>query len=241
MKLLIDLGNSRLKWAGYRAGQLIPGTPIAHGREIARADLTAVWQSVPKPTAVHIASVLSPARTAPLHEWVESHWGVPVVRATSHAEQAGVRNGYEQPGRLGVDRWLALIGAWTRFHRAVCVVDCGSAVTVDILNRQAQHLGGVIAPGLRLMAEALATGTDLPAADDSSPPPLGRDTHSALAAGRLQAVAGLIERVRGNAPVETRLVLTGGDAHQIAAQLAKSCDLIPDLVLEGLAVTLDGA
>ncbi len=241
MKLLIDVGNSRMKWASLQDGQLRPGAPVAHGRGFDLVALDDRWRELPEPAAIHVASVLSPSRTRELTDWLHKRWAAPLIEAASQARQVGVRNGYTQPERLGVDRWLAMIGAWAHIGDAVCVVDCGSAVTVDILDRQGQHLGGVIAPGLRLMAQALSDGTDLPLVGDTATIPLGRDTESAMTAGRLQAVVGLIERLHRQAPRGARLIVTGGDAGPIAALLGEPYELIPDLVLQGLAGTLDGA
>lgn len=240
MKLLIDLGNTRLKWATYHAGTLQPGEAVVYrGRRLCDL-LDDVWQQLPPPDAIHLASVVSIALRERLQSWLSARWQVPVRIASSRTAQAGVRSGYTHPAQLGVDRWLALVGAWERFRGAVCVVDCGSALTVDILDRTGQHLGGVIAPGLQLMAQALSAGTDLPDGDGPPITGLGHDTAAAMAAGRYQAALGLVDRCYAQAPEDARLVLTGGDASIIGTGLNIPYELMPDLVLQGLAGTLDG-
>ena len=238
--LLIDLGNTRLKWAWWHDGQLQDGGAVLHrGRDLG-AELAQAWRDLPAPRAIHVASVAQPDLRDQLAATLAARWSCPVRIAVSQAEQAGVHNGYHDPVQLGVDRWLAMIGAWRRVQGAVCVVDCGSALTLDILDHQGRHQGGVIAPGLRLMGDALSQGTALPILVDAIDTPLGRDTQTAMAAGTLQALQGLVDRCRRQAPVDAHLLLTGGDAAVIAAGIDGPHELIPDLVLEGLGRTLDG-
>jgi len=240
MMLLIDLGNTRLKWAWWRDGRLQDGGALLHrGRDLG-AELAQAWHGLPQPRAVHVASVAQPALRDQLTSVVTARWSCPIHLAVSQVEQAGVHNGYHDPAQLGVDRWLAMIGAWRRVQGAVCVVDCGSALTLDILDHQGRHQGGVIAPGLRLMGDALTRGTALPALAGAVTATLGRDTQTAMAAGTLQALQGLVGRCRRQAPADARLLLTGGDAGVIAAGIDGPHELIPDLVLEGLGGTLDG-
>lgn len=240
MILLIDLGNTRLKWAWWQAGRLRDGGAVQHREQDLAIELKKGWQDMPEPSAVHIASVAQPALRAALVAVLAERGSCPVHFAVSQPDQAGVRNSYPDPALLGVDRWLAMIAAWQRVKGAVCVVDCGSALTLDILDHHGRHLGGVIAPGLRLMSEALQHGTALPTLNAVSLMPLGHDTQTAMAAGTTQALLGLIDRCRQQAPVNARLLLTGGDADLIAAGITGPYELIPDLVLEGLGATLDG-
>ena len=146
------------------------------------------------------------------------------------ASACGVRSAYSRPQRLGVDRWLAIIAAFHRARGAAIVVDAGTAITIDVVNRRGEFVGGLIAPGLRLMARALHDHTALlpevePARMRS---PLGRHTRDAIRAGISFAAEGLIRetlsRHRG------RVFGTGGDA-----SLYKDLfDLVvPDLALEG--------
>lgn len=241
MTLLVDLGNTRLKWATWRDGRLCDGGAVPH-RDLDLAEvLDQAWLGLARPGSCRIASVARPAMRDTLRDWIADRWQLDAVFVASQAEQAGVRNGYRDPTQLGVDRWLALIGAWRRVGGAVCVADCGSALTVDILDSRGQHLGGVIAPGLQLMSAALQQGTALPPLQAGPDSTLGRDTGTAMAAGTVEALRGLVDRCRAQAPPGARLLFTGGDAAVIARGIAAPHELIPDLVLEGLAGTLDGA
>jgi type III pantothenate kinase len=155
-----------------------------------------------------------------------------------------VRNGYSNPAQLGVDRWLAVIGAYHRHRDACCVVDAGTALTIDGVDATGQHLGGFIVPGPRLMVESLLTGTSDLAdrwAWRSTPDParFPANTRDAIEQGCLISLAGLVanaqRRLEARAGRAPRLILTGGGAQVLAPWLTQPPEFIPDLVLQGLA------
>jgi type III pantothenate kinase len=165
---------------------------------------------------------------------------VPIHLATTQTQAFNVTNGYSQPEKLGVDRWLALIAVRKKTNTPVCIVDCGTAITVDVLDMDGRHRGGLICAGLTLMKTALAFNTaDLPLADSPHHIGLAIETEAAIYNGTLFAACGLIERVMQDLPENTMLFLTGGDATIIAAQLTQPLTLETDLVLQGLTVFLN--
>jgi type III pantothenate kinase len=240
MILLIDLGNTRLKWSWLADGQLQDGGGVVHRGRNLSVDLEHAWARLPEPEAVHVASVAPAPLREELATWLKANWLCPVQWATSQTSAGVVHSSYRQPQQLGVDRWLALIGAWRRVAGAACVVDCGSAITVDILDSQGQHRGGLIAPGLHMMRDALRHDTALPMVSGGMIDSLGTDTQAAIQAGTSLALLGLIDRALRHAPAGACLLLTGGDAQQVASVIAAPYELCPDLVLEGLAGTLNG-
>jgi type III pantothenate kinase len=138
-----------------------------------------------------------------------------------------------------VDRWLALIAVRQKTNTPICVVDCGTAITVDVLDADGKHQGGLICAGLTLMKTALAFNTaDLPLTDSPHHIGLAIGTEAAIYNGTLFAACGLVERVIQDLPTNTALFLTGGDAPIIAEQLARPLTLETDLVLQGLVITL---
>lgn len=233
--LLVDIGNTLIKWGVGLHDELLPGAPFAS----VDADFSQAWDELPTPATVWVSNVAGPAVAGNLRDWLIRRWGLNAHFARSELQAYGVVNGYDEPARLGVDRWVALIGARRRDHGALCVADCGTAITVDVLNEAGEHLGGVIAPGLALMNDALSKGTHglwhiAPQADFA----LGRETSAAISAGLLAAAAGVIERTRveatrllGRSP---HLILTGGDGAALAGVLSGPLDHAPDLILEGL-------
>lgn len=238
----IDIGNTRLKW---RCADL-QGAVLRLGR----SDQSVVSELIERVEAVQIervrvASVASPELSQILAARIESELGVVPGFAVVTPEVDGLSCGYDDVARLGVDRWLAVLAAKGMGLDDAVVVDCGSAVTVDLLE-SGQHAGGYIVPGLRLMVESLfrdTTRVKVKGAEvDSSLP--GKNTDEAVNRGVLLMVVGLVENIcrrfvagRGQAPV---VLLTGGDAALVREELqwVEGCiDKVlinPDLVLDGL-------
>ncbi len=239
MNLLLDLGNSRLKWACAENSQLQLGQTLPHS-EITSQTLCALWQDL-RPEKIGIscvgkAELLNVITTVTRELWRD----VPIHFATTQTQAFGVTNGYLQPEKLGVDRWLALIAVRQKTNAPVCVVDCGTAITVDVLDTDGKHQGGLICAGLTLMKTALAFNTaDLPLANSPHNVGLAIETETAIYNGTLFAACGLIERVMSELPANTALFLTGGDAPIIAAHTRKPFTLETDLVLQGLAIFLN--
>jgi type III pantothenate kinase len=239
MILLIDMGNTRLKWAMAEHGQLHGQAALANV-QLDRETLKQQWQTLPTPQQVAIACVsASPLLTlvqSISHElWPEAT----IVQAKSQAQALGVTNAYQQPEKLGVDRWLALIAAHWHYPTAVCVVDCGTAITVDLLEANGEHRGGYISPGLALMKKSLAQGTNaLPLIDTSYPDQPALSTEAAIHSGTLLAARGLIEHVLATRAAPSQLLLTGGDAHIIAEHLNIPAEIDNDLVLRGLLIAV---
>ena len=195
-----------------------------------------------RPRRVRVACVAGD-RDA-IAERFEDAYGVRPEFAEATPELAGVICGYEEPARLGVDRWLALVAAWNAVRRAVAVVDLGTAATLDFVAADGRHQGGYIVPGLGLMAAALARDTagvrvagDL--APDLAP---GRNTAQAVRRGStamlldfIEASVGRFASVAGGSPV---VFLTGGDAELLAGRLPFALRVEPDLVLDGLEFAL---
>jgi type III pantothenate kinase len=159
--------------------------------------------------------------------------------ARSSPQAAGVSNGYDHPERLGVDRWLALLGAYHSVKGSVCVADCGTAITVDVVDGEGRHQGGVIAPGLALMRRALAVATDGAVAGGGSfRGVFARETEAAVQGGTVNAAAGLIEKLMAESgrvlDTQPFLILTGGDAAPVAECLRLPHEIAPLLVLQGL-------
>ena len=238
MDLLVDIGNTNLKWAYWDSGQL--REPGSHAHEGALpAKITDTWLASPAPLAMLVANVAGAGLQQRLTDWTLAHWGLAPTYASSQPFCLGVTNGYREYGSLGVDRWLAIIAAYHRFRRAVLIVDCGTAVTLDLVRDDGQHMGGLILPGLTMMRAALASRTEMPLIRETcGVGTFGDDTASCIASGTWQALAGAIERTLHCLPVHASttplLVFTGGDGQTFADCLKGPFE--PHLVLQGLAL-----
>jgi type III pantothenate kinase len=241
MNLLIDMGNTRLKWAVTTAGQIMSGAPLANNR-INRDELFQLWSDISRPRRIAISCV-SATRLLELVQTVANElWlGVDIILVKSQAHAFGVINAYQQPERLGVDRWLSLIAVWQQYQAPACIVDCGTAITVDLIDADGKHQGGLISPGLMLMKQSLGQGTEaLTFSNAQYACGLAGSTEAAIYSGTLLAAVGLIEHVLAQHPAGMRLILTGGDAKLIAGQLDAVSTVDPDLMLRGLLCVLEG-
>jgi len=242
VNLLVDIGNSRLKWATSGPGGLASGSALANAT-LTEENLTEVWQGMPPPERLAIACVSARRLAGVTRRVAGSLWpGITIIEAKSEAEAFGVRNAYREPEKLGVDRWLALLAARRHYALPACIVDCGTAITVDLLDAHGLHLGGMICPGLELMKTSLSAGTEA-LGYEASAFAVGPANHTgaAIYSGVLSAAAGLIEHVFSAQPEPCQLLLTGGDAQLIAGQLGCACRTDADLVLRGLSLLVESS
>lgn len=245
MKLLVDVGNTRAKWAVLERGELSRGGAIVH-----RPQRTGEWvhglDAIEGPfEAILVANVAGPAIGHALGEWALARHGLRPEFVQASRAAAGIENSYERPEALGADRWLGMIAAWRRVRGAVVCIAAGTAMTVDALDARGRHTGGLIVPGYDMMVDSLLGRTsDIARAAALEAPRahgmLGRNTASAVDLGARHALSALaarvalwVEREGGVAP---RVLLGGGDAAKIEPLLDLQVEIVPDLVLEGLAV-----
>lgn len=237
--LVFDLGNSRWKWAPAANGLRAPGRAQDYGDDFAHR-LDAVFAAVPRPDRAVAVAVASGARREVLHAWLVQRWQLALDLFVPEAQRYGVTNNYREPTRLGADRWAALVAARARTRGPACVVDAGTAVTIDALDADGVFRGGVILPGLMLQRAVLLQGTSgIAESEGQGRDPLARSTADAVAAGTLLGLAGAIDRVLdeqalllGTPPT---VFVSGGDAPRLQPLLRHAAMAVPDLVLEGVA------
>ncbi len=257
--LLVDIGNTRVKWARLgRAGE--PGRMRAapHAGWSARQFREVVLAGMPPDVRVVAVGVAAPRVLRAFELSLRELRLAPPEWVRSSEAAAGVRNGYREAWRLGADRWVALLGARALCGdgKAACVVDVGTAVTIDLLDGKGHHLGGAIVPGPELMVASLLASTGgirRRAQEPGGAPPsrrrLPRDlfataTAAALDAGARHAVAAVVERAAAQAVARLgsagrrqapEVLLTGGAAPGVGRLLGVAHRVVPDLVLRGLA------
>lgn len=239
MKLLIDFGNTRLKWATLTQQRLQAGGVFAHAGSALIGELRREWSGFAQVEAVLVASVVSVAREAELEAFVHERFGLHAEFLRSPAAALGLRNAYVHPERLGIDRFLAMAAAHAQRPCARVLVSVGTAMTLDALAADGLHHGGLIVASPRLMREALLAGTARIGASEGQYDEMPGNTADAVASGALYAAAGAIERFCATAtqrfgavPV---MLLTGGGAEEIAPLIGPA-ERTHDLVLRGLAL-----
>jgi len=241
--LLVDLGNSRIKWALSDAASLRDVSATARGDDIASM-LESLWPQLPQPRRIVVASVAGDAAINALAAWTSRRWSLVPEQVHAVAEGFGVTNRYAQPTQLGADRWAAIVGARQLSPQATCVIDCGTALTFNAVNAEGEFLGGAIMPGLSTARWCLHARTQaIGNAIGSDASCIARTTADAVAAGTTFGLAGAIERivaeyrkVLGN---DMQTIVTGGDAPVLLPHLTLEVLHRPHLVLEGLAVIAD--
>lgn len=239
MNLLFDIGNTRLKWAVLQDGRLITGHALVN-QQITRLKLVETWKMQTPPERLAIACVSrAPLLELVLEVAVELWPTIKIIPVKSEAHAFGVHNAYQQPEKLGVDRWLALVAVRNHYPIPACIVDCGTAITVDLIDADGKHQGGLISPGLTLMKKSLAEGTEaLQFHEANYVAGPANFTEAAIYSGTLAAAVGLIEHVLTIQSNAMSVILTGGDAEIIAPQLKCKPVIDTDLVLRGLAIVL---
>lgn len=234
--LLLDVGNSRTKWALVDAVEWVADGASRHD-EI--ESLLRDWDRFPPPDRVVGSNVAGQSRIQAISAYwrerqVPLHWVKPVTSA------GGVRNLYESPDQLGSDRWASLVGAWSRIGQACLVVSAGTAVTVDALNERGEFMGGLILPGRRMMQTSLVEETHALAHAKGQVVDFPRSTADAMESGITLALAAAVEaayqRLATQGKPSPVCIFTGGDAEWLASQLQIKVIIAPRLVLEGLLV-----
>jgi type III pantothenate kinase len=231
MILLLDIGNSRLKWGQSDGRSLSYGGVLSHNGDPAQTLADLHLERAQQIWICHVTGVEHEARLA---STIQQKLAITPRFARTAAEFAGLHAAYAEPQRLGVDRWLCMLALWTQTRRAFCLAGAGTALTFDAVDDGGRHLGGVIAPGLSTMQKAVLGSTrfTVRGTGERYDNGLGQDTESAVQQGALHACAGLIDRL--GARHGGLRVLTGGDADTLQPLLAANWELRPQLVLEGL-------
>lgn len=245
MRLLIDIGNSRIKWVAQadRGSESYDACCYEHGR-LQQALLPAM-RDLQLPEQVYVANVAGAGIAGELDDYLANRWSIKPAYLQVSAAAAGVVNAYEDFGQLGIDRWLAMIAAWNRLGRALCVVDCGTACTMDLVADTGRHLGGYILPGLQLMSEALNRRTQqikTPPSPIASLQP-GRNTAACISNGALASNVALVRNVydelRQQYGDDSCCIITGGRGEEVYRALAINSAYDPHLVLKGMSVLLE--
>jgi type III pantothenate kinase len=247
MILVIDSGNTRLKWALAASADAVPVSDWVAAGAVSQGALEALrveWRGLPAPRVVVMANVAgaSVAREIKALLPVMDPAGTALLKVfVSGPTQASVRNAYAQPSQLGADRWAAVLGAWQRLRAAALVVSAGTATTVDTIVPDTDRSGGVfkggmIVPGLAMMRRALGEGTAGLGLQHGTVSLWPQATADAIETGCIEAQVGAIERARHRLGAGVPVMLTGGAADALAPFIAAPLIMAPQLVLEGLLV-----
>ena len=243
--LLVDIGNTRIKWASLTDGSLGRARAASHAG-LGPRDFERIAGSTRNLDRILVSSVASPKLNDALALAARRTEAPAPELIVTRRRACGVTVAYLEPWRLGVDRFLAMIGAHECFARPVCVVGVGTAMTIDLLDADGRHRGGAIIPAPPLMVSSLLEGTSgirqraRGGADGRGPAMFARSTRAAVDQGARFAAAATVDRAVSEARAllgrTPRAILTGGGACGLQPLIRASSILVPDLVLQGLAV-----
>lgn len=232
-RLLLDAGNTRLKWAVALDGRWQDQGSATYADLAALAPVLAQAKGV-RCFVASVAGAPDEQRIAALL----ASFGIAPVWLAAQAECAGVVNGYANPRQLGVDRWMGLIAARARSRSPTLVVSAGTAMTVDALSADGTFMGGLIVPGMAMMRESLRLGTARVSGTDGVRQAFPRCTADAVQSGILAALCGAIrqqyEALAESAGSPPRCLISGGDAPALLPCLTVPAEHAPALVLEGI-------
>jgi type III pantothenate kinase len=240
-RLLIDIGNSRIKWSWARGGEL--ETERAGQGDFAALERACRPADASRPIEVLLASVAGADRVRQVAELCKVRWDLAPRILYSREEQGGVRNGYAEPAQLGVDRWLAVVGAVAVYGKPVVVWDLGTATTLDAVDGSGQHLGGWILPGPSTMLDSLAQDTRLKVPVEPGEATViepGHSTAECIRRGVLAAQVGALnqfmKQVEHRSGEKPRLVVAGGAADAVLGHQRIEYTRDPWLVFRGMLV-----
>lgn len=255
--LLMDMGNSRCKSAITSANKVswveqFTWLNLEFDSRHWLSELTIIKESVEELEQILVSSVASDEQKELISQWCRQVFAIDPIffhsQTRYNSSNRVLRNSYEEPLALGVDRWLAMVGAMERTEQAFAVLDAGTAITLDLVDANGKHLGGHIVPGVRLMQKALfgdtgkiAFGAKLDPSQTDGRQWLGENSMQAVELGTYQAALGYLksclERLDEHYSIQ-QIFVCGGDGAQMMQQieLPKSMKWLncPDLVLEGL-------
>lgn len=240
MILLVDIGNTRIKWCIEDNKKLGAGVAIPHRQKDFMQTLTKQWLKLTTPDLLVIASVNNQICNKITNLTTTLWSNTKPILAKSTSSSYSVINSYQDPNKLGVDRWLGLIALRHYYPKTSCIVDCGTAITIDFLDNQGRHLGGLISPGIQLMKLSLYKENKDLASNNQLTTGLANTTESAITTGILYALSGFIEKTIANFSTSETLILTGGDANLLAQHIKTKPQLNliieTDFVLKGLSL-----
>ncbi len=239
MNLLLDMGNSRLKWGltDGTARPLVAHGSVAYDHE-GFEQLTSLWRDHAVDQLCY-ASVISHDQERVVLSLLPST--VTPSRFVVSARFGSLQNEYATPETLGIDRWAAAIGAWTKVQAPCLVISAGTATTIDVIDVSGDsglYRGGLIIPGVNLMLQSLRSGTArLPEAMGHyrAAPDVPDNTDDAMVSGAIDATCGAIMRMATRLPADAPWLLTGGGAQRLQGVLAGRATIVDGLVLHGLA------
>lgn len=241
MKLLVDVGNTRIKYCQLKGSVIESVCRVNHHNQYSDV-LGAEWSQLEPPSKVWVSNVAGQQAFDAINRYCQRQWNIQASFVKVQKQFGDIKNCYEYIDQMGVDRWMIIVGAREIFPEGnVIIIDAGTAVNIELLNQNNHYLGGAILPGMNLMHQVLMGNTHMTEAELESSAlvgAVGKSTKQCVDAGVQHGLLGAIERVAKtmrqqlNGPVN--FLITGGGASWLQDKLELELVHAPDLVLLGL-------
>lgn len=242
MNLYFDIGNTRAK---YCVADMKENTTLNRLSPISAIDNELIctdWleQNFNHIGQIFIASVKHNAIQVEIESWANNQ-KLPVINISTEKERFGLINSYDDVSKMGVDRWLAMVGAVDQYpNKTLIVVDAGTATTLELVANNGRHVGGWILPGIQTMLDGLLGATEKVAAQATVPNKLrlGNNTNECVNQALWAATLGLIDRAKQLAAKQglnvDHIIITGGNGERLSQLFEDNCEYIPTLIFNGL-------
>ena len=243
MILTVDIGNSRIKWASWQADKIVARGVAAYAADKSAEVFDELFSVVEKPAFIFVVCVAGKKLSKSLDEWSKQHWQLGVKFLKTEKQFNNILNAYEDPEQHGVDRWAAVVASHQSCHGfSVCVINAGTAITFDLINKNGRHLGGYILPSYVTMHKALLADTaNVKSAfnmqfyehsvPDNTDDAVNQGLHKFLQAG----IREICQFARQKMDSPMKIIISGGFAETILDYPDMPTMIHnPDLVMQGL-------
>jgi len=243
MILTVDIGNSRIKWASWQAGGIVARGVASHRQNRCVDVFNELFATLEKPSHVYVACVAGKKLSQTLSEWCKQRWQLDAEFLKTEKRFENIINAYEEPRQHGVDRWAAVVAVHRGYPGfSVCVINAGTAITFDFVNKNGQHLGGYILPSYISMRKALLADTvnvmsasdvqfDSDDVPDNTSDAVNQGLHKLLRAG----IREICQFAKQKMDSPMQIIISGGYAETILAYSGMPVmKYEPDLVMHGL-------
>ena len=241
MELLLDIGNSSVNWA-LQEEQFTSTGYFSYKKDQVTKNLQENLLLPEKPSSILVSNVAGNQVFNSLNDWAKKQWQQECWQANVSRKYKELKNSYNDTEQMGIDRWLAMVASWETYHSALCLVGCGTALTIDVIDVEGKHLGGYIIPGIELMQKALVNNTVQINVDVKSVPSIdyANDTQAAINNGAFLSAVSMIDRTvetfSEQSNCEVKCIISGGMAESIKPLLNHPFEYEPNLVLMGLSI-----
>ena len=243
MKLLLDIGNSSVNWASEKESIFLSHGSFVYDKNNFENSLQENISLTKNTSKVLVSNVAGLDIFNSLTSWAEKHGSLELWQSCIEKEFKGLKTSYIKTEQMGIDRWLSMVACWEKYKSSLCIVSCGTALTIDSIDHEGNHLGGYILPGIDLMQQSLIKNTEninfnvnhYPSIDYAS------DTKTAVNNGAFLSLVSSIDHVVNKLKLELgdapKCVIYGGNAPLVKPLLEQKFEYEPNLVLHGLLIT----